>query len=76
MASDQINPDLPIRLKMGKVMRSLFGSGTPSEADMQKMADSIKMGGGLPGMSMSPGGGLRMPGMQKKSKKPKKIRLR
>ncbi|MFT6071736.1 MAG: signal recognition particle subunit SRP54 [Alphaproteobacteria bacterium] len=62
--------------KMGKVMRSLFGSGTPSEEEMQKMAESVKMGGGLPGMGMSPTGGFRMPGTQKKSNKPKKIRLR
>jgi len=63
--------------KIGKMMRSLFGSGTPSEEDMKKMAESVKMGGGIPGMGMSSAGGFRMPNMgTKKSKKPKKIRLR
>lgn len=61
---------------MGKMMRSMFGKGGPSEEEMKKMTESMKMGGGIPGMSMSPGGGFRMPSMKKKSNKPKKIRLR
>lgn len=61
---------------MGKMMRSMFGKDGPSEEEMQKMAESMKMGGGLPGMSMTPGGGFRMPGMKKTSNKAKKIRLR
>ncbi len=61
---------------MGKMMRSMFGSGEPSEEEMKKIAESVKMGGGIPGMSMLPGGGFRMPGTQKTSNKAKKIRLR
>jgi signal recognition particle subunit SRP54 len=62
--------------KMGKMMRSLFGSGTPSEEEIKKMTESVKMGGGLPGMGMSANGGFRMPNMQQKNQKPKKVRLR
>ena len=61
---------------MGKMMRSMFGKDGPSEEDMQKMSESMKMGGGIPGMGMS-AGGFRMPNMGKpQKKKNKKIRLR
>jgi signal recognition particle subunit SRP54 len=62
---------------MGKMMRGMFGSGGPSEEDMKKMSESVKMGGGIPGMTMGANGQFRMPNMmQKTSNKPKKIRLR
>lgn len=62
---------------MGKMMRGLFGGNTPSEEEMKKMTENVKMGGGLPGMTMGANGKLRLPNMmQKTSNKPKKIRLR
>ena len=61
---------------MGKMMRGLFGKGGPSEEEMQKMSESVKMGRGIPGMTMSPNGQFRMPNMTKTNSKPKKIRLR